>query len=50
MSEFIKKVKKDGNVRNIDEAFKEYPVEEEIHQGNFEIMLQKKLSNMVNII
>ena len=26
MSEFIKKVKKDGNVRNIDEAFKEYPV------------------------
>lgn len=43
MSEFIKKVKKDGNVRNIDEAFKEYPVEEEVHQGNFEYYVAEKI-------
>ena len=47
MSEFIKKVKKDGNVRNIDEAFKEYSQKvllslNETGKVNAEIVILKK--------
>lgn len=43
MDDFIKKAKEQGRVKNIEEAFKEYPVEEEIHQGNLEYYVAEKI-------
>lgn len=36
MSEFIKKAYENGDVKDVSEAFDEYPVEEEWHQGKIE--------------
>jgi len=41
LSEFIKFAYKCNKVRDIDEAFKEYPVEEEWHQGKIENVLRE---------
>ncbi len=35
-NEFLKLAKENGKIRNIKEAFEEYPVEEEWHQGKIE--------------
>ena len=43
MNEFIKKAKEQGRVKNIEEAFKDYPVSEEIHQGNSEYYVAEKI-------
>lgn len=40
MSEFLEKAKKTGRIKELHEAFKEYPVEEEYHQGKIENILQ----------
>ena len=34
--EFIKKIKEYGQIKSVQEAFKEYPVEEEEHKGKLE--------------
>ena len=36
LSEFLKIAYKYGKVKNLEEAFKEYPVEEEWHKGKIE--------------
>lgn len=41
LSEFIKFAYKCNKVRDIDEAFEEYPIEEEWHKGNFENVLRE---------
>ena len=41
-SEFLKIAKEKGKIRDISEAFKEYPVEEEWHQGKVEKILKIK--------
>ena len=40
MSDFLEKAKKTGRIKELKEAFKEYPVEEEYHQGKIENVLQ----------
>ena len=39
-NDFLKIAKEKGRIRDITEAFKEYPVEEEWHQGRIETILQ----------
>ena len=39
-NEFLKMAKEKGKIRDIREAFQEYPVEEEWHQGKIEKILQ----------
>ncbi len=34
--EFVKEIKKRGNIRPVQEAFRDYPVEEEEHKGKIE--------------
>ena len=41
LSDFIKFAYKCNKVRGIDEVFKEYPVEEEWHQGKIENVLRE---------
>lgn len=41
-SEFLKIAKEKGKIRDIREAFKEYPVEEEWHKGKIDIILKIK--------
>ncbi len=41
-NEFLKLAKEKGKIRNIKEAFEEYPVEEEWHQGKIEKIIQLK--------
>ena len=36
MSDFLEKAKKSGRIKELEEAFKEYPVEEEYHKGKIE--------------
>lgn len=42
MSDFLEKAKKSGRIKELEEAFKEYPVEEEYHKG--------KIKNENNIL
>ena len=42
LSEFIKIAYKYGKVKDLSEAFKEYPVEEEWHKGKIENILKEK--------
>ena len=42
LSEFIKIAYKYGKVKDLSEAFKEYPVEEEWHKGKIENILEEK--------
>lgn len=45
LSEFLKYAYKQGKIKNVEEAFKEYPVEEEYHKGKIEnILCEKKVS------
>lgn len=39
---FLEIARRNGKIRNIKEAFKEYPVEEEWHQGRIETIFQLK--------
>lgn len=39
-NEFLKFAMENGKIKDIREAFKEYPVEEEWHQGRIENILQ----------
>ena len=41
LSEFMKIAYKNGRVKDLDEAFKEFPVEEEWHKGKAEKLLPK---------
>lgn len=36
MSDFLEKAKKSGRIKELEKAFKEYPVEEEYHKGKIE--------------
>lgn len=36
LSDFLKFAKEKGKIKELDEAFKEYPVKEEWHQGKIE--------------
>lgn len=40
MSDFLEKAKKTGRIKELEEAFKEYPVNEEEHQGKIENVLK----------
>ena len=40
--DFLEIAKKRGKIRNVQEAFKDYPVEEEWHQGRIETIFQLK--------
>ena len=42
LSEFLKYAYKQGKIKNVEEAFKEYPVEEEYHKGKIENILCEK--------
>lgn len=42
LSEFLKIAYKYGKVKNLEEAFKEFPVEEEWHKGNAENWLKEQ--------
>lgn len=42
LSDFLKFAKEKGKIKELDEAFKEYPVEEEWHQGKIENILCEK--------
>ena len=42
LSEFIKIAYERGKVRDVDNAFLEYPVEEEWHQGKIEYVLKEE--------
>ena len=39
--EFLKEVLKYGKIRPVEDAFKEFPVEEEIHKGKIDAYLNK---------
>ena len=39
--ELLKEVLKYGKIRSVEYAFKEFPVEEEIHKGNIDAYLNK---------
>ena len=39
--EFVKIVKKIGKIKPVEEAFKEFPVEEEAHKGKIDAYLNK---------
>lgn len=39
ISDFLKFAKEKGKIREVDEAFKEFPVEEEWHKGKIENLL-----------
>ena len=41
LSEFMKIAYKYGRVRDLDEAFKEFPVEDEWHKGKIEVLLEE---------
>lgn len=43
MDEIIKKAEAKGRVKDIQEAFKKYPVSEEIHHGNSEYYFAEKI-------
>lgn len=45
MSDFLEKAKKTGRIKELHEAFKEYPVEEEYHQGKIENVIQIEEEN-----
>lgn len=40
INDFLEEVKKKGKIKDLEDAFKEYPVEEEYHQGKIENILQ----------
>lgn len=42
MSDFLKFVKKYGEIKDVEEAFKEFPPEEEWHKGRVENVLREK--------
>ncbi|MFR2534750.1 MAG: hypothetical protein ACLS95_05940 [Clostridia bacterium] len=42
LSDFLKIAYKYGRVKDINEAFEEYPVEEEWHKGKIENVLNEK--------
>ena len=39
--EFLREVLKFGKIRAVEDAFKEFPVEEEIHKGKIDAYLNK---------
>lgn len=41
LSEFLKIAYKYGKVKNLEEAFKEFPVEEEWHKGKIENVVKE---------
>lgn len=41
LSDFMKFAYSKGRVKNVDEAFKEYPVEDEWHEGKIENLMKK---------
>ena len=41
MSEFLKKAYQSGRIKDLEDAFKEYPVEEEWHKGKAEMVLKE---------
>lgn len=45
LSDFLKIAYKYGKVKDINEAFEEYPVEEEWHKGKIENVLNEKNNN-----
>ena len=42
--ELLKKLQKAGKIKDISEAFKEFPPEEEWHKGNYAIVRNNKAS------
>lgn len=42
MTEFLKKAMETGRIKSLEEAFEEYPVEEEYHKGKIENVLKVK--------
>lgn len=45
LSDFLKYAYKTGRIKNVEEAFEEYPVEEEYHKGKVEnILCEKEVS------
>lgn len=45
LSDFMKFAYSKGRVKNVDEAFKEYPVEDEWHEGKIENLLKERNEN-----
>lgn len=45
LSDFLKVAYKYNKIRNIEEAFKEFPVEEEWHKGKVENLLNEDFQN-----
>ena len=45
LSDFLKVAYKYNKIKNIEEAFKEFPVEEEWHKGEVEILLNEDAQN-----
>ena len=43
--EFLKEVLKYGKIKPVEKAFKEFPVEEEIHKGRIDSYLKKYQKN-----
>lgn len=46
--DFLELAKKSGRIRNVKEAFIEYPVEQEWHKGKIENILQLNEDNEEN--
>lgn len=40
VSDFLKFAKEKGKIKDVKEAFEEYPVEEELHKGKIESFLK----------
>lgn len=49
INDFIELAKRKGKIKDIKEAFKEYPVEEEWHKGKIENILQVGEENYLKI-
>lgn len=48
-NEFLKQIKKYGGIKPAQEAFKDYPVEEEEHKGKIESYVAETIDNSYNI-